>query len=136
MKKILEWVLILWISIPLMMEAVQVVVNLENYKIVVGWFTNVIYRKNTYYYIAAAIEVLIVLLIFIEVKRKWMLWVGLLLIVAWQIIKPIIIESDRAISYVHLKYSLSTLPYFSVLLVYSLIALFLFYKVYYKKAKI
>lgn len=136
MKKIFEWVLILWISIPLMMEAVQVVVNLENYKIVVGWFTNVIYRKNTYYYIAAAIEVLIVLLIFIEVKRKWMLWVGLLLIVAWQIIKPIIIESDRAISYVHLKYSLSTLPYFSVLLVYSLIALFLFYKVYYKKAKI
>lgn len=133
MKKIIEWMLILWISIPLMMEAMQTVVNLENYKIAVGWFLNIIYRKNTYYYIAAAIEVLIVFFIFIEFKRKWMLWLGFLIILTWQIIKPIIIEADRGLSYGHLNYPVQPYLYYLILGMYAILGIFFFYKTGYIK---
>ena len=136
MKKIMEWLLIIWISVPIMMEAVQVFVNLENYKIAVGWYTNVIYRNNTYYYIAAALEILLVLLIFIEIKRIWMLWLGLGVIVSWHILKYFLAEEGRAISYYFLTYNFSVPVYFSILAALAAIGILLMYWTYYKKAKI
>lgn len=135
MKKVIEAILILWVSLPLLFEAMNVFTNLENYKFYIGWFTNRLYRSNTYYYTAAIIEIILVFLIFIDVKRKIMLYLGFLIIITWQVLKFVLMESDRFLGYLHLRFTFSKPEYFTILGVYVAIGIVLFYLTYYRNNK-